>query len=188
MLNRILNIIRILNNNTLFRKAIRDKKGRILSGVKIHISGNFNVGSNITIGAKGIDLFEKSQIHVARNANLIIGDNVGMTNVSIFCIDSISIGNYVKIGAGCLLFDSNFHSTDWNFRMDPNKDTSNARTSTIIIKDHCFIGARCIIQKGVTIGARTIIAAGSVVTRSIPDDCIAGGNPCKVIKTINKDA
>lgn len=42
-----------------------------------------------------------------------------------------------------------------------------------------------IILKGVTIGARSIIGAGSVVTKSIPSDCIAGGNPAKVIRYIN---
>ena len=46
-----------------------------------------------------------------------------------------------------------------------------------------FVGARSIILKGVTIGEHSIIAAGSVVTTDIPADCIAGGNPCKVIKT-----
>lgn len=45
-------------------------------------------------------------------------------------------------------------------------------------------GAKCIINKGVRIGARSIIAAGSVVVSDIPSDVIAGGNPCKVIKGI----
>ena len=47
-----------------------------------------------------------------------------------------------------------------------------------------MIGTRCIILKGVTIGARSIIGSGSIVTKSIPSDCIAAGNPCKVIKYI----
>lgn len=55
-------------------------------------------------------------------------------------------------------------------------------SSPIIIEDDVFIGMNCLILKGVTIGARSIIAAGSVVTKSIPSDCIAAGNPAKVIK------
>ncbi len=47
-----------------------------------------------------------------------------------------------------------------------------------------MIGARCIILKGVVIGARSVIGAGAVVTRSIPADCIACGNPAKIIKRI----
>ena len=52
----------------------------------------------------------------------------------------------------------------------------------VVIEDDVLIGTNCIILKGVTIGARSIIAAGSIVTKSIPADCIAGGNPAKVIK------
>ena len=51
-----------------------------------------------------------------------------------------------------------------------------------MIEDDVWIGAQSIILKGVTIGARSIIGAGSVVTKSIPSDCIAAGNPCKILK------
>lgn len=59
-----------------------------------------------------------------------------------------------------------------------------SKSAPIIIGDDVLIGTRCVILKGVTIGARSVIAAGSVVTRSIPEDCIAGGNPCKVIRIV----
>ncbi|MCH4017747.1 MAG: hypothetical protein LKE74_04740 [Prevotella sp.] len=52
----------------------------------------------------------------------------------------------------------------------------------IVIGNDVWLGANCLILKGVTIGARTIIGAGSVVTKDIPADCIAAGNPCEVIK------
>lgn len=61
-------------------------------------------------------------------------------------------------------------------------DSATANSAPIIIEDDVMIGTRCIILKGVIIGARSIIAAGSVVTKSIPADCIAAGNPAKVIK------
>lgn len=69
---------------------------------------------------------------------------------------------------------------------NPVKETKTAKSSPVVIEDDVLIGAQCIVLKGVTIGARSIIAAGSVVTKSIPTDCIAGGNPCKVIKNINR--
>ncbi|MCD7924948.1 MAG: hypothetical protein LUI85_09745 [Bacteroides sp.] len=64
-------------------------------------------------------------------------------------------------------------------------DELTAARAPIVIEDDVLIGARCIILKGVTIGARSVIGSGSIVTRSIPADCIAAGNQCKVIRTVN---
>ena len=69
-------------------------------------------------------------------------------------------------------------------RRDYHTDKLHVKTAPIEIGDDVFIGARCIICKGVTIGDRTIIAAGSIVVNNIPADCIAGGNPCKIIRHI----
>ncbi len=55
----------------------------------------------------------------------------------------------------------------------------------IVIEDDVLIGMNSIILKGVHIGARSVIGAGSVVTKDIPADCIAAGNPARVIKIIN---
>lgn len=90
--------------------------------------------------------------------------------------------------------DTDAHNLDWQIRAGLLRDVKNriiedstsAKSAPVTIEDYAFIGTRSIILKGVTIGARSIIAAGSVVSRSIPPDCIAGGNPCKVIKQINQ--
>ena len=65
--------------------------------------------------------------------------------------------------------------------------TSNEGTKSapIAMEDDVWVGAHSIILKGVTIGARSIIGAGSVVTKSIPADCVAAGNPCMLIKSNN---
>lgn len=123
-----------------------------------------------------------SKIVVRSGANLAIGNNVGISNTLIHCSDSITIGDNVKIGGACMIFDSNFHSLDPEARRNPEKDIKGAKTAPIEIKNDSFIGARSTICKGVTIGERAIIQAGSVVTNDIPADCIAGGNPCVVIK------
>lgn len=110
---------------------------------------------------------------------------MGISQTSIYCKQAIEIGDYVKIGAGCLIIDSNFHSIDWRIRLDRSKATKMCKNAPINIGDYAFIGARCIITKGVAIGERSIISAGSVVNRSIPSDCIAEGIPCEIIKFIN---
>lgn len=184
MLSRLKSLFHTICKSRTFIHSIHNNYGRVSSGVKVKIIGEAIVGEDVVIGAKGIDLFERSQIIVTEGAKLKIGNHVGMTSVSIFCKEAITIEDYVNIGAGCLIMDSNFHNTDWRFRENRVNDVSTAVNSPVIVRDHVFIGARCIINKGVTIGARSIIASGSIVIHDIPEDCIAGGNPCKVIKSL----
>lgn len=120
---------------------------------------------------------------VLPNAELVIGSNSGLNGVMVYCSNSIHIGEYVNIGGGTRIFDSNHHSLDWCERRDPVLN-HNAKSAPIEIENDVFIGANCIIQKGVTIGARSIVAAGSVVIKSIPSDEIWGGNPACFIKKI----
>ena len=70
---------------------------------------------------------------------------------------------------------------DNRYRCTSNEGT---KSPPIVIEDDVWVGAHSIILKGVTIGARSIIGAGSVVTKSIPADCVAAGNPCRVIKNL----
>lgn len=125
----------------------------------------------------------KSMIHVKKKATLLIGNNVGISSSCIWANNSITIGDNVNIGGDCIIIDSDIHSLNYLDRQDPLLDTVNGISKPIQIENDVFIGTRCIILKGVTIGAKSIIAAGSVVTKSIPENCIAGGNPCKVIKS-----
>lgn len=123
-----------------------------------------------------------SKIVVSDGATLSIGNHSGISNTLIYCRTLISIGSFVNIGDGVMIFDSNFHSLDWRDRLHRTIDVKNAKSSPIIIEDSVFIGANSIICKGVTIGRNSIIAAGSVVVKSIPANCLAGGNPCLVIR------
>ena len=114
-----------------------------------------------------------------------VGDNSGMSSSCIWCINSITIGNNVDIGANCVIIDNDAHSLDYRIRRIPSLDIANS--APIVIEDDVLIGTNSIILKGVRIGARSIIGAGSVVTKDIPSDCIAAGNPCRVIKRINNE-
>ena len=80
--------------------------------------------------------------------------------------------------------DTNFHSIDWQERRRESEMVTNTKTSPVIIGDDVFIGARTIINKGITIGNRSIVAAGSVVVKNIPADEVWGGNPAKFIKKL----
>lgn len=128
----------------------------------------------------------KGCIDVREGAKLVIGNNVGMSSSVIWCSKEIIIGDNVKIGGDTIILDTDAHSLDYKVR-NGKQDSVKANKESIIIEDDVLIGTRCIILKGVTIGARSIIAAGSVVTKSIPSDCIAGGNPCKILRVINNE-
>jgi acetyltransferase-like isoleucine patch superfamily enzyme len=124
-------------------------------------------------------------------ATISIGNHVGMSAPCIWINERLSIGDYVKIGGNCVILDTDTHQIDFLARRGKkttNEDiTTTIQSAPITIEDDVWIGANCIILKGVTIGARSIIGAGSVVTKSIPADCIAAGNPCKVIRRINEN-
>ncbi|MBR5717339.1 MAG: acyltransferase [Bacteroidales bacterium] len=110
-------------------------------------------------------------------AKIIIGDGVGMSAVTITAHESILIGSDTMIGAGSVITDSDWHSLS----LDPHeRHTQDGKTSPVTIGCNVFIGTRCLILKGVNIGDNAIIGAGSVVTRDIPANARAAGNPCIV--------
>lgn len=121
-------------------------------------------------------------IFVNNNAKLLIGNDVGISSACIWCDESITIGNHVKIGGDCIILDTDCHSLEFMTRRTVKTDREQTKTKPVVIGDDVLIGARSIILKGVHIGDRAIIGAGSVVTQDIPEDCIAAGNPCKVIR------
>ena len=117
-----------------------------------------------------------------KDAVIDIGNNVGISASCLWINTSLTIGNNVNIGGDCLILDNDAHSIDYIGRRRGGK--GNVLSSPITIDNDVWIGARCVILKGVHIGARSIIGAGSVVTKDIPADCIAAGAPCKIIKNM----
>ena len=150
-----------------------------LSSVKI--GNNFVFSSGLAFNPLSRNI--KGCIHTEAYAQLIIGDNVGMSSTCIWCNKKISIGNNVKIGSDCIILDSDCHSLDFKDRRNDLNEHNNDKD--IYIQDDVMIGAKCIILKGVTIGRNSVIGSGSIVTKNIPDNCIAAGNPCKIIRKLN---
>lgn len=153
---------------------------RISNGSKITIGDDFTCQAG---SFASIDCTPESKIQVEKNGTLIIGNNVGVSSIVLHCWNSIIIEDNVKIGAGCLIMDTNFHSTDATIRAT-KEDQKHVRTAPVLIKHDAFIGARSIICKGVTVGENSIIATGSVVVKDVPNNEVWGGNPAKFIKKI----
>lgn len=152
----------------------------LIRGARITIGDNFYLSSGNGVNPIASNL--QADVYVEPGATLTIGNNVGMSSTRLWIHESARIGNNVKIGGCVLITDTDAHPMDYVVRRSSNEGTKSA---PVVIEDDVWVGAHCIILKGVTIGARSIIGAGSVVTNSIPVDCVAAGNPCRVIKSLN---
>lgn len=123
---------------------------------------------------------------LSTDCSIEIGNNVGITSTILNCRESITIGENVKIGSGCLIVDNDSHPIDAVQRRIA-KGAEGICIKPVIIKNDVFIGARSIILKGVTIGEGSVIGAGSVVSHNIPPFTVACGNPAIVIKSLKKN-
>ena len=155
--------------------------------VMVARGGKFSIGENFAMnnGIKGnpIGCYERCTFFVDRDSEIIIGDNVGISQAALISHCSIQIGNNVKIGGGTSVYTTDFHSLDPIIRAS-SEDQKHRKSAPVTIEHDAFIGARCIILKGVTIGENSIVGAGSVVTKSIPANEIWAGNPAKFIRKI----
>ena len=100
-------------------------------------------------------------------------------NVSLVANEQITVGNKCQIGELVSIFDCDFHQIP-----PATRNSSPGLTKPVILGDNVWLGSRVLVLKGVTIGDNSIVAAASVVTKSIPADCIAAGNPAKIIRPI----
>ena len=91
----------------------------------------------------------------------------------------ISIGKNTLIGYNVEILDSDFHEIN-----PRNRKSGNPKSAKVLIGNNVWIGSNSKILKGVNIGDNSIIAAGSIVTKSIPANVIAGGIPAKILKEI----
>ena len=168
-------------NGAVFGKNLQipGKVSWLIRGARITIGDNFYLSSGNGVNPIASNL--QADVYVEPGATLTIGNNVGMSSTRLWIHESARIGNNVKIGGCVLITDTDAHPMDYMARRSSNEGTKSA---PVVIEDDVWVGAHCIILKGVTIGARSIIGAGSVVTKSIPADCVAAGNPCRVIKNL----
>lgn len=191
---RRLRTIFLLRWNRLRFKMLGIKYGsdlKVINQIKVILDENSEVviGNNFTLmsGDYYNPLYRnlRGVIFAMPGAKILIGDNVGMSSPCISAHKFICIGNNVKIGAGTTILDSDCHSLNYKCRQVGGGDTLNKVDKEILIEDDVLIGMNCIILKGVRIGARSIIGAGSVVSKDIPEDAVAAGNPCRVIRINN---
>ncbi len=136
-------------------------------------------------GVLRLENVEGSRILI--HPEVYIGDNCLLS-----CANHIEIGAHTLLAHSVEVFDNNSHpvnweerAADWQARMAGDGEIKGSVPSAPVhIGEHCWIGAHTLIFKGVTIGDKSVIAAGSVVTHDIPAGVLAGGNPARVIRTL----
>jgi UDP-3-O-[3-hydroxymyristoyl] glucosamine N-acyltransferase len=121
----------------------------------------------------------------ADGAVIELKDGCGLSGTTIVSVEKVEIGINVNIGVNVNIYDTDFHPIDYmERRKNPGFDLSKISHKPVIIGDDVWIGANAIILKGVELGERVIVAAGSVVTKSFPANSLIGGNPARLLREI----
>ena len=149
-----------ITNANCIKKNHRSTIIRLDKNAKLIVKGNFTV-------------YYDGDIIVFENGKLELGSGFFNSNVKIRCKNHIKIGRNVAISHDVTIMDSDAHKV---FRKDYKM------TSPVIIGDNVWIGSRAMILKGVNIGNGAIVAAGAVVTKDVPPNCMVAGVPAKIIK------
>ena len=145
--------------------------------------GYIEIGNDVTFVGRN-NLVVGFNVPDIQRPELIIGNDVIIGyRCEINVAQSVRIGHHVLIATGVKIFDNNSHPIDPE-RRRTNAPMTGEDIAPVVIHDDVWIGMEATILKGVTIGRGAIVAAGSVVTKSVPDRMIVAGNPAKVVRII----
>lgn len=156
----------LFNGNTIFFK---------------HKNSMIQIGDNCTFISKidGMNLIGVNRACIlatkAENANIKIGNNCGFSGAAITSFVSVEIGSNVMCGANTFITDSDWHP----------EDHRSGKPKAIKIGNNVWLGLNVVVLKGVVIGDNTVVGANSVVTKDLPPNVVAAGNPCKIIRSLN---
>jgi acetyltransferase-like isoleucine patch superfamily enzyme len=174
---------------------------------KNHLPANIVIGKNTQInGVIDVSRAKHSKVIIGDDclicgtisletdeAVVTIGNNVFVGHRTlIICSNKITIESDILISADCMIQDSDNHSVDYEIR---KKDLSDWKRNyhdwsthpcvPIKISFGSWIGGRAIILKGVTVGEKAIVGAGSVVTKDVDPLTVVAGNPARIIKRLS---
>lgn len=172
------------------------KKNATLLGTKYIFGPHTRVG--LTDGAKKENVIIEDDCWVFGQISVQANGKVQMKyrsklgfNACIRSVDKVEIGAYTAIGDNVMITDNNSHPVNPEYRKQMRlsgyssemRRWKHSAHAPIIIGENCWIGENARICKGVTIGDNAIIAANSVVTKDVPANAVAAGNPAKIVKT-----
>lgn len=182
-------------------KSTKVKYGNnlMLKGIPIIFNrsgAKFTIGDNVTIKSSFfsnlVGLYSRSII-VTRtpDAEISIGNGVGISGATIYARKKIIIGDNTAIGGNCKILDNDFHPINVEDRLKllhdfKGGDSNLVPSKEIIIGKNCFIGCNSIILKGTSLGDNCVVGAGAVVCGKFESNCVIVGNPAKIIKKLER--
>jgi acetyltransferase-like isoleucine patch superfamily enzyme len=170
--------VKLLYREPLFRyRCVRVGRGLILEGAPPLIIGNgrIELGDEVHIGSP-------LTWDVGPQAELIIGNRVSVNyRGSISVARSVRIGDDTLIAGEVAIFDNPSHPVSPARRL-ARAPVGEGDVAPVVIGRNAWIGMRSIIMRGVTIGDNAVVAAGSVVTKSVPPNTVVAGNPAAVVR------
>lgn len=154
---------------------VKNKTASISIGNNCHIKSAFL--SNL------LGLYQRTVICARGDGIIELGNDIGISGATIYARTRITIGDKCIIGGNVKILDNDFHPADPVIReRTPGKSYGAA---PVTIGRNVFIGCNSLILKGTSIGENSVIGAGSVVSGVIPSNCVAAGNPAKIIRQMN---
>ncbi len=161
--------------------------GCVFTGVPIlhkHPTAMVSIGDSCTFRSaqwsNSVGLNRRCFLSAGRDATIQIGNHCGLSATIIAASSRIEVGNHVLFGANCTICDTDRHPLD----VDARRQNAPAQSLPIVIEDDVFLGMNVMVLKGCRIGRGTVVAAGSVVTRSLPQFVLAAGVPARVIRSL----
>ena len=148
---------------------------RVWGKPAVTVHGTLRVADRVRI----FSIPARTELAVQAGGTLDIGSQTFINyGCSISAAELVRIGPRCNIGSHVIIMDNDFHS------LDPEHRLEIPPSAAIIIEENVWIGVRATVLRGVTIGAGSVVAAGSVVTRDVPPRTLVGGLPAKVIREL----
>ncbi len=137
----------------------------------LHEDGCLRLGERVWLRTQ----YGPNYLTVYSGARIDVGPDALINGVMLHAKTEITIGSHALLGFGVRILDADLHDTD--------RDTPE-RSEAVRIGDRVWIGADALVLRGVTIGDDVVVAAGSIVTRDLPDRCLAAGAPAQPIRAL----
>lgn len=171
----------------------KGREGRFLTG-QVPLEKEFSgiqalrsvAGRVLHMAARILPMYPQWRVHIHRWRGVKIGEGVFIGSdvfIDNTYPDSIVIEDYACVTSGCFIVGHYIYPLHLRKVLGEDRPVKKG----VVLQKGCYIGPRCIITDGVTIGECAIVGAGSIVTKSIPSFSIAVGSPAKVIRKFSAD-